>query len=139
MKTYSTKKSDIVPEWHLIDAEGKTLGRLATEVAQLLKGKHKPNYVSYLDTGDYVVIVNAEKVLVTGNKVEKKIYYRHSLYPGGLKSVNYRRMLQEHPTRIIEHAVKGMLPHNRLGAAMYKKLKVYKGPNHPHEAQLKGE
>lgn len=139
MKTYSTKKSDIVPEWHLIDAEGKTLGRLATEVAQLLKGKHKPNYVSYLDTGDYVVIVNAEKVLVTGNKAEKKIYYRHSLYPGGLKSVNYRRMLQEHPTRIIEHAVKGMLPHNRLGAAMYKKLKVYKGPNHPHEAQLKGE
>ena len=139
VKTYSTKKSDIVPEWHLIDAEGKTLGRLATEVAQLLKGKHKPNYVSYLDTGDYVVIVNAEKVLVTGNKAEKKIYYRHSLYPGGLKSVNYRRMLQEHPTRIIEHAVKGMLPHNRLGAAMYKKLKVYKGPNHPHEAQLKGE
>ena len=139
MKTYSTKKSDIVPEWHLIDAEGKTLGRLATEVAQLLKGKHKPNYVSYLDTGDYVVIVNAEKVSVTGDKADKKIYYRHSLYPGGLKSVNYRRLLQEHPTRIIEHAVKGMLPHNRLGAAMYKKLKVYKGPSHPHESQLKGK
>ena len=139
MKTYSTKKSDIIPEWHLIDAEGKTLGRLATEVAQLLKGKHKPNYVSYLDTGDYVVIINAEKVSVTGDKADKKIYYRHSLYPGGLKSVNYRRMLQEHPTRIIEHAVKGMLPHNRLGAAMYKKLKVYKGPSHPHEAQFKGK
>jgi len=139
VKTYSTKKSDIVPEWHLIDAEGKTLGRLATEVAQLLKGKHKPNYVSYLDTGDYVVIVNAEKVSVTGDKADKKIYYRHSLYPGGLKSVNYRRLLQEHPTRIIEHAVKGMLPHNRLGAAMYKKLKVYKGPSHPHESQLKGK
>jgi len=139
VKTYSTKKSDIIPEWHLIDAEGKTLGRLATEVAQLLKGKHKPNYVSYLDTGDYVVIINAEKVSVTGDKADKKIYYRHSLYPGGLKSVNYRRMLQEHPTRIIEHAVKGMLPHNRLGAAMYKKLKVYKGPSHPHEAQFKGK
>ena len=139
MKTYSVKKADIERAWHVMDAEGKTLGRLATEVATLLKGKHKPTYTTNLDVGDYVIVVNAEKVVVTGNKAQQKMYYRHSNYPGGLKSANYNRMMEKHPTRIIEHAVKGMLPHNRLGAAMLKKLKVYTGPNHPHEAQVAGK
>lgn len=139
MKTYSVKKADIERAWHVMDAEGKTLGRLATEVATLLKGKHKPTYTTNLDVGDYVIVVNAEKVVVTGNKAEQKMYYRHSNYPGGLKSANYNRMMEKHPTRIIEHAVKGMLPHNRLGAAMFKKLKVYTGPDHPHEAQVAGK
>lgn len=138
MKTYSVKKADIEHKWHVIDASGKILGRLATEVAHLLHGKHKPTYVPHLDTGDFVIIVNASKITVTGNKASQKIYYHHSHYPGGLKSINYTKMLEKHPTRIIEHAVKGMLPHNRLGAAMFKKLKVYEGPTHPHEAQVKG-
>lgn len=136
MKTHSTKASDIEREWHVIDASGKTLGRLATEVASLLRGKHKPLYAPHLDTGDFVIVVNAASVRVTGNKAKEKIYYRHSQYPGGLKSVSYAEMLDKHPTRIIEHAVKGMLPHNRLGRAMLKKLKVYPGPDHPHEAQV---
>ena len=139
MKTYSVKKADIERAWHVMDAEGKTLGRLATEVATLLKGKHKPTYTTNLDVGDYVIVVNAEKVVVTGNKAEQKMYYRHSNYPGGLKSANYNRMMEKHPTRVIEHAVKGMLPHNKLGAAMFKKLKVYAGPDHPHEAQVAGK
>jgi large subunit ribosomal protein L13 len=139
VKTYSVKKAEIEHAWHVFDAEGKTLGRLATEAAVLLKGKHKPTYTTNLDVGDYVIVINAEKVVVTGNKAEQKMYYRHSNYPGGLKSANYNRMMEKHPTRIIEHAIKGMLPHNRLGAAMFKKLKVYAGPTHPHEAQIKGK
>jgi large subunit ribosomal protein L13 len=139
VKTYSVKKSDIERAWHVMDAEGKTLGRLATEVATLLKGKHKPTYTAHMDVGDYVIVVNAKKVVVTGNKAEQKMYYRHSNYPGGLKSANFTKMMQKHPTKIIEHAVKGMLPHNRLGAAMIKKLKVYAGPTHPHQAQMQGK
>ncbi|MEE9491638.1 MAG: 50S ribosomal protein L13, partial [Dehalococcoidia bacterium] len=121
MRTYSTKASDIEREWRVMDASGKTLGRLASEVAGLLKGKHKPIYSPHLDVGDYVIVVNAAKVRVTGNKLTKKIYYRHSQYPGGLKSTSLKKMMETHPTRVIEHAVKGMLPHNRLGAAMFKK------------------
>jgi len=137
MKTYSTKASDIKREWHVIDATGRTLGRLASEVAQLLRGKHKPIYVPHLDTGDYVIVINADKVRVTGNKAKQKLYYRHSGYPGGLKSTSLAEMMESHPTRVIEHAVKGMLPKNPLGRAMFKKLKVYAGPNHPHQAQVK--
>jgi large subunit ribosomal protein L13 len=129
--------SDIERKWHVIDASGKTLGRLATEAAVLLKGKHKPMYTPHLDVGDYVVVVNADKIEVTGKKLTQKIYYRHSNYPGGLKSVSLEKMLETHPTRAVEHAVKGMLPHNRLGAAMFKKLKVYAGAEHPHKAQVK--
>jgi len=139
VKTYSVKESDIERAWHVMDAQGKTLGRLATEVASLLKGKHKPTYTTHMDVGDYVIVVNAEKVVVTGNKAEQKMYYSHSNYPGGLKSANFTKMMQRHPTKIIEHAVKGMLPHNRLGAAMFKKLKVYAGPTHPHQAQVQGK
>lgn len=137
MRTYSTKVSDIERKWHVIDASGKTLGRLATEAAVLLKGKHKPMYTPHLDVGDFVVVVNAGKIEVTGKKLTQKIYYRHSNYPGGLKSVSLEKMLETHPTRAVEHAVKGMLPHNRLGAAMFKKLKVYAGAEHPHKAQVK--
>jgi large subunit ribosomal protein L13 len=137
MRTYSTKASDIEREWRVMDASGKTLGRLASEVAGLLKGKHKPIYSPHLDVGDYVIVVNAAKVRVTGNKLTQKIYYRHSQYPGGLKSTSLKRMMETYPTRVIEHAVKGMLPHNRLGAAMFKKLKVYPGAEHPHQAQVK--
>jgi large subunit ribosomal protein L13 len=137
MKTYSTKASDIERKWHVIDASGKTLGRLASEVAQLLRGKHKPIYVPHLDTGDYVIVINADKVRVTGNKAKRKLYYRHSGYPGGLKSTSLAEMMESQPTRAIEHAVRGMLPKNPLGRAMFKKLKVYAGPNHPHQAQVK--
>lgn len=137
MKTYSTKASDIEREWHVIDASGKTLGRLASEVARLLRGKHKPIYVPHLDTGDYVIVINADKVRVTGNKAKQKLYYRHSGYPGGLKSTSLAEMMASQPTRVIEHAVRGMLPKNPLGRAMLKKLKVYAGPNHPHQAQVK--
>jgi len=136
LKTYSTRASDIKREWHLIDAEGQVLGRLATRVANLLMGKHKPIFCRHLDTGDYVVVINAEKVRVTGNKTKQKLYHRHSGYPGGLKSVSLERMMNTHPTRVIEHAVKGMLPHNKLGAQMLKKLKVYAGDEHPHQAQI---
>jgi large subunit ribosomal protein L13 len=136
MRTYSTKASDIERKWWVIDASGKTLGRLASEVAGLLKGKHKPIYAPHLDVGDNVIVVNAAKVRVTGDKLTKKIYYRHSQYPGGLKSTSLAKMMETHPTRVIEHAVKGMLPHNRLGAAMFRKLRVYPGPEHPHEAQV---
>jgi large subunit ribosomal protein L13 len=129
--------SDIERKWHVIDASSKTLGRLATEAAVLLKGKHKPMYSPHLDVGDYVVVVNADKIEVTGKKLTDKIYYHHSNYPGGLKSISLGKMLETHPTRAVEHAVKGMLPHNRLGAAMFKKLKVYAGAEHPHKAQVK--
>lgn len=139
MKTYSTKASDIKREWHVIDASAKTLGRLASEVAQLLRGKYKPIYSPHLDTGDYVIVVNAQKVRVTGKKAKQKLYYHHSGYPGGLKSVSLAKMMETHPTRVIEHAVRGMLPKGPLGRAMFKKLKVYPGPDHPHQAQVKGQ
>jgi len=137
VKTYSTKASDIKREWHVIDASDKVLGRLVTQVARLLMGKHKPIFSPNLDTGDFVVVINAEKVRVTGNKAKQKVYYRHSGYIGGLKSISLEKMMQTNPTRVIEHAVKGMLPHNRLGAKMFKKLRVYAGGTHPHPAQTK--
>jgi large subunit ribosomal protein L13 len=137
MKTYSTKPAEIEREWHVIDASDKVLGRLATRVANLLMGKHKPIFSRNLDTGDFVVIVNADKVRVTGNKAKQKLYYRHSGYPGGLKTISLEKMMQTNPTRVIEHAVRGMLPSNRLGAKMMKKLKVYTGDTHPHLAQTK--
>ena len=135
MKTYSVKVSEIKREWHVIDASDKILGRLATEVAKLLMGKHKPMFSRNLDVGDFVVVLNAEKVRVSGDKARQKVYYRHSGYPGGLKSVTFEKLMQTHPTRAVEYAVKGMLPHNRLGASMIKKLKVYVGDKHPHLAQ----
>jgi large subunit ribosomal protein L13 len=135
MKTYSPKASEIKHEWYLVDAEDKTLGRLASEIAKVLRGKHKPIYAPHLDTGDYVIVINAEKVHVTGNKLDQKMYYRHSGYPGGLKSVTLREQLERRPTRVIRSAVKGMLPHNRLGRAMMRKLKIYAGESHPHQAQ----
>ena len=135
MKTYTTRAKDIERQWWTIDATDKTLGRVATEAANLLLGKHKPIYAHYIDTGDYVVVINAGKVRVTGNKAEEKIYYRYSGYPGGLKSPSFKEMFAKDPTRVIELAVKGMLPHNRLGRTMLKKLKVYPGDEHPHEAQ----
>lgn len=134
--TATAKASDLRPRWQVIDAEGQVLGRLAVQVAQLLKGKHKPNYSPHMLTGDFVIVVNAAKVRVTGRKAEQKIYYSHSQYPGGLKAVPYRRMMARHPHRIIEHAVKGMLPHNRLGRQMFRRLKVYAGAEHPHESQV---
>lgn len=137
MKTYSTKASDIKRDWHVIDASGRTLGRLATEVACLLRGKHKPMYAPHVDTGDYVIVVNAGKVRVTGNKSSQKIYWRHSGYPGGLKAITFEKLMDTHPGRVIEYAVRGMLPKNPLGRAMLRKLKVYEGPRHPHQAQLK--
>ncbi|MFC1904664.1 50S ribosomal protein L13 [Chloroflexota bacterium] len=137
MKTYSTKLSDIERQWHVIDARDKVLGKLATQAVGLLMGKHKPIFCRNLDTGDFVVVINADKVQVTGNKTKQKLYYRHSGYPGGLKSVTLEKMMQTKPTRVIEHAVKGMLPHNRLGASMLKKLRVYVGDTHPHLAQTK--
>ena len=135
MKTYVTKPGEVEREWFVVDAEGKTLGRLATEVARILRGKHKAIYSPAVDVGDYVVIVNAEKVHVTGRKLDQKMYYRHSGYPGGLKQISLRDQLSKHPRRVIEHAVRGMLPKNVLGRRMFKKLKVYAGPNHPHQAQ----
>jgi large subunit ribosomal protein L13 len=134
-KTYSPKPSDIQRDWYIVDAEGQTLGRLATEVARVLRGKHKPTFAPNMDMGDCVVIVNAEKVRVTGNKERDKLYYRHSQYPGGLRSLNFDQLKSKHPTRPIEKAVRGMLPKNILGTQMFKKLRVYAGPDHPHEAQ----
>lgn len=139
MKTYSAKAAELKPAWHVMDASGKTLGRLASEIAILLMGKHKPIYTRHLNTGDFVVVLNAAKVRVTGKKAEQKIYYRHSGYPGGLKSTTFARMMETHPTRVIEHAVKGMLPHNRLGRDMLRRLKVYPGDTHPHQAQVGGK
>jgi large subunit ribosomal protein L13 len=136
MKTYSPKAKDIDREWWVIDAGDKTLGKIATQAASLLMGKHKPMYAPHIDTGDYVVVINAARVKVTGKKAEQKIYYRHSGYPGGLKSRSFEEILRKDPGRVIELAVKGMLPHNNLGRAMYKKLKVYPGNEHPHQAQV---
>ncbi len=138
MKTYSTKAKDIERQWHVIDASGKTLGKLATEIANLLMGKHKPMFAPNIDTGDYVIVLNAGKVRVTGKKTRQKTYYRHSGYPGGLKAETFEEMIIKHPTRVIEHAVRGMLPHNSLGRAMFRKLKVYTGDSHPHQAQVTG-
>jgi large subunit ribosomal protein L13 len=129
------RAEDVQRSWYVIDANNQTLGRLATEVARRLRGKHKAEYTPHVDTGDYIVVVNADKVRVTGNKTTDKIYYRHSGYPGGIKSVNFQKLRDTHPDRIIEKAVKGMMPRNPLGRAMLRKLKVYAGPEHPHSAQ----
>ena len=137
MKTYTAKQTDFEREWHIIDAADQTLGRLSTRIARLLMGKHKPIYTPSQDTGDFVVVINAGKVRVTGNKAQQKMYYRHSGYPGGLKSISLEKTMQIYPTRVIEYAVKGMLPHTRLGNVMRKRLKVYAGEEHPHGAQAK--
>lgn len=135
MKTHSTKPSEVTRDWWLIDADGVVLGRLASEVAKLLRGKHKPYFAPHLDTGDHVVIVNASKVVMTGSKLVNKQYHRHSGYPGGLRSVPYSKLMSTRPELAISKAVKGMLPSNRLGRAMIKKLNVYAGPEHPHSSQ----
>ena len=135
MKTYTPKEGDIQREWWVVDAEGKTLGRLATKVASILRGKHKPMFTPHLDVGDYVVVVNAEKVALTGNKADQKTYFRHSGYMGNEKHIPFRRMIERHPDRVIELAVKGMLPKNTLGRHMRRKLKVYAGAEHPHQGQ----
>ncbi|MDH7486688.1 MAG: 50S ribosomal protein L13 [Anaerolineae bacterium] len=135
MRTYSTKASDIEREWWVVDASGQTLGRLATRIATILRGKHKPEYTPHMDCGDHVIVINADKIRVTGRKLDQKVYYWHSGYPGGLKSISLRDQLRQHPTRVIEAAVRGMLPKNRLGRRMIKKLKVYASDTHPHQAQ----
>ncbi|MBC7240872.1 MAG: 50S ribosomal protein L13 [Anaerolineae bacterium] len=135
VRTYTLKEKDIQREWYVVDAAGKTLGRLATEIAKILRGKHKPYYTPHMDCGDYVIVINADKIRVTGRKLDQKMYYWHSGYPGGLKSVTLRRQLQTHPERVLQAAVRGMLPKNRLGRKMFKKLKVYASPEHPHQAQ----
>jgi large subunit ribosomal protein L13 len=136
MKTYVTKPAEVERAWFVVDAEGQTLGRLASSVATVLRGKHKPIYNPSVDCGDYVIIVNADKIAVTGKRLEQKRYYRHSLYIGGLKEISLRDQLQQHPERVIESAVRGMLPKNALGRKMFKKLKVYAGGEHPHQAQM---
>ena len=135
MGTFSAKKETVKQSWYVVDAENQVLGRLASEVARRLRGKHKPEYTPHVDTGDHIIIVNAEKIRVTGNKAANKIYYDHSGYPGGMKETTFNEMLERHPERILERAVKGMLPHNSLGRTMYGKLKVYVGGSHPHAAQ----
>ena len=135
MKTVSTKPADVTRDWYVVDAEGKTLGRMATEIARRVRGKHKPEYTPHVDTGDYIIVVNAEKVRVTGNKAKDKMYYRHTGYPGGLRSMSFEKMVDHAPERTVEFAVKGMLPKGPLGRAMYAKLKVYAGTEHPHQAQ----
>ena len=135
MKTYNAKPGEIERRWFVVDAEGKTLGRLATQIADTLRGKRKPQYTPHVDTGDFVVVVNAEKIAVTGKKLDDKIYYRHSGYPGGLRSRTLREELDRRPTEVLRKAVKGMLPRNRLARRQLGKLKVYAGPEHPHEAQ----
>ena len=135
MKTFSAKAHEVERDWYIVDADGKTLGRMATEIARRLRGKHKAEFTPHVDTGDYIVVINAEKVRVTGNKLADKMYYRHTGYIGNLKEQNLETLLAEHPERAIEYAVKGMLPKNPLGRAVYRKLKVYAGSQHPHEAQ----
>lgn len=135
MKTYMAKPLEIERKWYVIDASGQTLGRLASEVASILRGKHKPTYTPHVDTGDFVIVINADKIVLTGNKLDQKMYRRHSGYPGGLKEMTYRNLLNKRPEKAIEIAVKGMLPHNRLGRKMFTKLKVYRGSEHPHQAQ----
>ncbi|MGA8943668.1 MAG: 50S ribosomal protein L13 [Thermoactinomyces sp.] len=133
--TYMAKPNEVERKWYVVDAKGKTLGRLATEVATLLRGKHKPEFTPHVDTGDFVIVVNANQVELTGKKWTKKIYYRHSQYPGGLKATSAQEMRERHPERIIQLAVKGMLPKGKLGRQQFKKLKVYAGSEHPHQAQ----
>ncbi len=133
--TYMAKETDVERRWYLIDAAGQPLGRLASEIARLLRGKHKPTYTPHVDTGDHVVVVNAEKVMLSGKKAQQKMYYRHSGYPGGMKKISFQEMIARHPERVIYLAVRRMLPSNRLGRAMFKKMKVYAGPEHPHRAQ----
>ena len=135
MKTYTAKKGEIAREWYLVDADGQTLGRLATRIADTLRGKGKPHYTPHVDTGDFVIVVNADKIQVTGNKLDQKRYYRHSGYPGGLRSRTLREQLDRRPTEVLRTAVKGMLPKNRLARQQINKLKIYAGPDHPHEAQ----
>ncbi len=134
-KTYVPKANEISQDWYLVDANDQNLGRLATQIASILLGKHKPSYTPGVDTGDFVVVVNCERVRVTGNKLDDKKYYRHSLYPGGLKEITLRKQLQVHPDRVLRSAVWGMLPKNKLGRQLIKKVKIYAGPDHPHEAQ----
>ena len=135
MKTYSAKSHEVQGDWFVVDATNKVLGRLSSELAKRLRGKHKPEYTPHADTGDYIVVINADKIAVTGNKAKDKIYYHHTGYVGNLKSASFEKMMETHPERIIELAVKGMLPKNPLGRAMFKKLKVYTGSEHPHSAQ----
>jgi large subunit ribosomal protein L13 len=135
VKTYMAKPGEIVRSWYVIDATNQTLGRLSSEVAAILRGKHKPTYTPHVDTGDFVIVINADKIQLTGNKLDQKKYRRHSGYPGGLKETSYRDLMQKKPEKAVEIAVKGMLPKNRLGAKMIKKLKVYRGDTHPHQAQ----
>ena len=135
MKSYMARPHEVERRWYLVDAQGKTLGRLATEIARLLRGKNKPQYTPHVDTGDFVVVVNAEKVVVTGKKAEQKVYYRHTGYPGGLKETSYEVMMERKPTEILRKAVRGMMPRTRLGRQQLRKLKIYTGPEHPHEAQ----
>lgn len=135
MKTLSAKPESVTRDWYVVDASDKTLGRLSTEIARRLRGKHKPEYTPHVDTGDYIVVVNADKVRVTGRKSTDKQYYRHTGYPGGIRSMNFEQMIERHPERVIEYSVKGMLPRGPLGRAMFKKLKVYAGDEHPHTAQ----
>ena len=134
-RTYSAKPGEVQRSWHLVDARGKVLGRLATEVAMVLRGKRKPQFTPHVDTGDFVIVVNAEKVLLTGKKLKQKMYYRASGYPGGLKATAAGNLLKSHPERLIQYAVRGMLPKTKLGDALYRKLKVYAGEKHPHQAQ----
>jgi len=133
--TYTVKAGEIERKWYVVDAEGQTLGRLSSEIAKVLMGKHKPIYTPHLDTGDYIIVINAEKIAVTGKKLDQKLYRRHTGYPGGLKETNLKTMLDKKPEEVLKHSVKGMLPKKALGAKMLKKLKVYKGSEHSHEAQ----
>ena len=135
MKTYTAKPETVERDWFIVDAENKTLGRLSTEIARRLRGKHKPEYTPHVDTGDYIIVINADKVYVSGNKKTDKMYHHHTGYPGGLKSISFEKLIEKAPERVIETAVKGMLPKNPLGRAMYKKMKVYAGSEHPHTAQ----
>ena len=135
MKTFSAKPHEVTHDWYIVDAEGKVLGRLAAELARRLRGKHKPEFTPHVDTGDYIVVVNAEKLRVTGNKARDKMYHRHSTYPGGIYSTSFGKLHARHPTRVLEMAVKGMLPKGPLGYAMLRKMKVYAGTDHPHTAQ----
>ncbi len=134
-KTFTPKTAELEHDWYVVDAAGKTLGRLSSDIAHVLRGKHKPIYSPHMDTGDYVIVVNAEKIAVTGKRAEQKKYYSHSGYPGGLRERAYKDVIAVHPHRILEHSIMGMLPHNTLGKQMYRKLKVYAGPTHPHQGQ----
>ncbi|HYH42660.1 MAG TPA: 50S ribosomal protein L13 [Burkholderiales bacterium] len=135
MKTFSAKSHEVTRDWYIVDATGKVLGRVATEIARRLRGKHKPEFTPHVDTGDYIVVVNAEKLRVTGNKAKDKLYHRHTTYPGGIRTTNFEKMQAKHPERVLTLAVKGMLPKGPLGYAMIKKMKIYPGESHPHAAQ----